>query len=180
MKKLIAMLLALIVLGSLAACGTTPNTDAPATTKPAETEGSATATKPQEKAEGFTFTLADVKLVPGADFDPTELPEAASVYEVPSCAIEGTDNLYNYDTVEITAFNDGNGEIIYSIYIVDANTSTDEGLYIGDDLEQVNAIYGTERTENDNELTYQKGDTLLILIVENNIVTSIEYRAVVE
>lgn len=102
------------------------------------------------------------------------------MYEVPSCAIEGTDNLYNYDTVEITAFNDGNGEIIYSIYIVDANTSTDEGLYIGDDLEQVNAIYGTERTENDNELTYQKGDTLLILIVENNIVTSIEYRAVVE
>ena len=82
--------------------------------------------------------------------------------------------------MEVTAFNDGSGEIIYSVYIVDANTPTDEGLYIGDTQQQVDEIYGTERTVNGNELTYQKGNTLLIVIVENDTVTSIEYRAVVE
>ena len=96
---------------------------------------------------------------------------------MPSCAIEGTDNLYDYGTVEVTAFNDGDGEIIYSVYIKDANTPTDEGLYIGDTLEQVSAIYGTDRTENGNELVYTAGKTLLVIIVENDTVTSIEFRA---
>ena len=117
------------------------------------------------------------KLIPGADFDPADLPEADSVFEVPSCAIEGTDNLYDYGTVEVTAFNDGDGEIIYSVYIKDANTPTDEGLYIGDTLEQVSSIYGTDRTENGNELVYTAGKTLLVIIVENDTVTSIEFRA---
>lgn len=175
MKKLIAMLLALLMLASLTACGGAPNTDTPKTTDPVHSQDEAT--DPQQPTEGYSFTLEDFKLIPGADFDPADLPEAVSVYEVPSCAIEGTDNLYDYETVEVTAFNDGNGEIIYSVYIKDANTPTDEGLYIGDTLEQVNTIYGTDRTENGNELTYQKGDTLLVLIVENDTVTSIEFRA---
>ena len=72
---------------------------------------------------------------------------------------------------------DGDGEIIYSVYIKDANTPTDEGLYIGDTLEQVSSIYGTDRTENGNELVYTAGKTLLVIIVENDTVTSIEFRA---
>jgi hypothetical protein len=180
MKKLIAMLLALTVLACLTACGGAPNTDAPQTTGPADNSGASTEANTQQPAEGYSFTLEDVELLPGADFDPAQLPEAASVYEVPSCALEGTDNVYNYETVEVTAYDDGNGEIIYSVFIVDANTPTDEGLYIGDTMEQVNTIYGTDRTENGTQLTYQKGNTMLVLIVENDTVTSIEYRAVTE
>lgn len=183
MKKLIAMLLALTLIASLTACGGTTVTESPKSSTPAKTEE-----KPAEQqsgaqaseAEGFCFTLEDVKLVPGADFDPSVLPEAASIYEVPSCAIVGTDNVYNYETVEVTAFDDGNGEIIYEIFIVDANTPTDEGLYISDSLEQVNTIYGTDRTENGNELIYTKGNTMLVLLMENDAVTSITFRAVTE
>lgn len=175
MKKLIAMLMVLLVLAGLTACGSAPDTDAPKTTDPVNS-GASTEDK-TESVEGYRFTLEGEKLIPGAAFDPANYPEADSVFEVPSCAIEGTDNLYDYGTVEVTAFNDGTGEIIYSVYIKDANTPTDEGLYIGDTLEQVGTIYGTDRTENGNELTYQKGNSLLILIVENDTVTSIEYRA---
>lgn len=182
MKKLIAILLAMLLPVMMMACGGSTDTESPApTTEPVEAENTTPGdTEAKEKVEGYSFTLGDIKLVPGADFDPTVLPEATSVYEVPSCAIEGTDNLYAYDSIEITAFDDGEGEIIYSVYIVDANTPTDEGLYIGDGLEEVNAIYGTDRTENGNELTYQKGDSLLIIIIENDVVISVEYRAVME
>ena len=63
----------------------------------------------------------------GSQFDPSVLPEANSVYQVPSCAIEGTDNVYSYPVLELTAYNDGTGEVIYSIYLTDANTPTARG-----------------------------------------------------
>ncbi len=173
MKKILAMLLVLLLLVSMAACNGGDSTDGTQNNGTAGTNGDA-------QPEGYSYTLANVKLVPGADFKPSELPEADSVYQVPSCAIEGTDNVYNYTTVEITAFDDGTGEIIYSIYIIDPNTPTDEGLYLGDALEQVNSLYGTDRTENGNELVYKKGKTMLVLIMENDTVSSIEYRAIME
>ena len=174
MKKWIAMLLALTLAAGMAACGGAP-AETPKTTDPVKSQDETG--EPQTDGKVYSFTLADFQLIPGADFDPADLPEADSVFEVPSCAIEGTDNLYDYGTVEVTAFNDGDGEIIYSVYIKDANTPTDEGLYIGDTLEQVSSIYGTDRTENGNELVYTAGKTLLVIIVENDTVTSIEFRA---
>lgn len=175
MKKIVALLLSAILLLSLAACQgetpeTTPNLTSPSTTAPGETDPVV------NTDEAFRFTLSGVELVPCADFDPTVLPEADSVYEVPSCAIEGTDNVYNYGTVEITAYDDGTGEVIYSIYILDANTSTDEGLYLGDDLAMVESIYGTDYTRDGSQITYRKGSTLLVLLMEDEFVSSIELR----
>ena len=168
MKKLIAIMLAALMLASLTAC----DGGDPVQTTPTTTEALA--------EEGFCFTLSGVKLVPCADFDPTKLPEADSVYEVPSCAIEGTDNVYNYGTVEITAYDDGTGEVIYSIYILDANTSTDEGLYLGDDLAMAESLYGTDYTRDGSQITYRKGNTLLVLLMEDDYVSSIELRMVTE
>ena len=124
----------------------------------------------------FSFTYQGVTLVPGNAFDSAALPEAESVYQVPSCAIEGTDNVYSYGDIEVTAFNDGNGEVIYSVYIVDANTPTAEGLYIGDTLDQVIAVYGEDYTQENGQVTYQKGDTLLVIILDGDYVASIDFR----
>ena len=117
-----------------------------------------------------------MELTPGQAFDAAALPEANSVYQVPSCAIEGTDNVYNYGTIEVTAFDDGNGEVIYSVYIMDANTPTNEGLYIGDTLDHIVAAYGEDYTREGNQITYQKGDTLLIIILGGEYVQSIDFR----
>ncbi len=186
MKKLIVLLLALGLLAGLAACNsqnpntTTPpeTTVTPESTDPPETSSSQTQPPENTDTEAFTFTLSDIPLVPGAAFDESKMPEAASVFQVPSCAIEGTDNVYNYTTVEVTVFDDGNTPVIYSIYLADPNTATDEGLYQGDDLAAVERLYGTEYTKNGSELVYQKGNTQLRIIVNNDIVTSIEYRMV--
>lgn len=176
MKRILAILLALMLLASLAAC----NTDTPNTTETPGNTGTEGTDSGEDTSEAYSFKLNGVELVPGADFKPSTLPEAAFVYEVPSCAIEGTDNVYNYETIEITAFDDGSGEIIYSIYVIDANTPTPEGLYLGDDLTVVNTLYGTDCTKNENELVYRKGKTMLILILENDCVVSIEYRAITD
>lgn len=178
MNKLIAMLLALMMAVSLAACGgqgETPATEPGAGVQETQPQTEET-TEPAVK--GYSLTFRDVELVPGAAFDASVLGEAEFVYEVPSCAIEGTDNVYSYGVLEITAYDDGTGEVVYSVYLNDANTPTDEGLYLGDDLATVESIYGTGYTQEGTQLTYQQGSSLLVLLVENDTVISIEYRMV--
>ena len=81
---------------------------------------------------------------------------------------------------EDAAFHDGTQEIIYSVYIVDANTPTAEGLYLGDTLDMVVSAYGEDYTREGSQVTYQKGDTLLIVILDGDYVRSIDFRWVVE
>ncbi len=175
MKKLIAFLLTAALVLSLAACTSNPAADpTEGATRPAQQQPTQEATVPDEGA--YSLTFEGVELVPGAPFDPAVLPEAAGIFEVPSCAIEGTDNVYNYNTMEVTAYDDGTGEVIYSIYLVDPNLSTDEGLYMGDDLARVTELYGTDYAEGEGELVFTKGATTLRLIMDGETVISIEYR----
>lgn len=182
MKKIFAMLLICAMMLCLAACESAE--EAPATTVPTEA-ATIPADVPEETSapaaqEGFRFTLEGVALVPGADYDASALPEPGSVYQVPSCAIEGTDNVYSFNTVEITAFFDGTKEIIYSIAILDPNVCTDEGLYLGDSAEKVIELYGDTYEENGTAMIYTKGETMLTLIVQNGYVVDIEFSWITE
>lgn len=174
MKKLIALLLAVLLI-ALTACETPP----PADNQNSTPSGSNSGTNNQTPDKSFRFTYENVALIPGAAFDPSVLPEADDVYTVPSCAIEGTDNVYSYPVLELTAYNDGTGEVIYSIYLTDPDTPTEEGLYVGDDLARVTELYGTDYSENGTELIFTKGSTCLCLIMNGETVISIEYRMVV-
>lgn len=189
MKKLIALLLSVVMLCALTACGEADKKPADTTTAPAAAQDTTAAAQDTTAAaqdttaavtdaqeEGFVFTFQGVELVPGQAFDAAALPAAQSVYQVPSCAIEGTDNVYNYGTIEVTAFDDGNGEVIYSVYIIDANTPTNEGLYIGDTLDFIVGAYGENYVREGNQITYQKGDTMLIIIMDGDYIASIDFR----
>ena len=185
MKRVIAVLLSVMLLCALTACGapaqpaTTTEPKVDTTTQAADdtTAAADTTAASQDTLEaGFVFTFEGVELIPGQSFDASALPAPLSVYQVPSCAIEGTDNVYNYGTIEVTAFNDGTGEVIYSVYIVDANTPTDEGLYIGDTVDHVMAAYGEDCVRENGQITYQMGETLLILILDGDYVQSIDFR----
>lgn len=188
MKKFIAILLALTLMLALAACDSgekapettaAPDvTDAPevpeTTAAPEQTQA------PAEDVKGFCLTFNGVELTPGTVYDAAALPEPASVYQVPSCAIEGTDNVYSFDTVEITAFNDGTQEIIYAIAILDPNVATDEGLYLGDDAARVIELYGEEYEENGTAMVYTRGNTMMTIILQNGCVVDIEFSWITE
>lgn len=184
MKKILALLLALVMVLCLAACGETQPDGTAGTTQ--STGESQTQTQPSGDNQGadatvsYSFEFGGVKLIPGKAFNASALPQADFVYEVPSCAIEGTDQVYSYGVMEVTAFDDGSGPVIYSIFIADANTPTGEGLYIGDPLATVTELYGEDCTVSGNQYTYEANGTMLILLVENGFVASIEYRMVTE
>lgn len=198
MKKVFVMILALACLLMLCACGNkeeeptqpqltlgaevtqaTKGTEAPTEAiVEAPSEQPSEAAKPEVKALNLVFTYEGVTLKPGDAFDPSVLPETDNVYKVPSCALEGTDNVYGYDAFEVTAFDEGNGEFIYSIYFVDPNLTTPEGLALGDGLEDVTALYGENYTQNGTEYVYSDGSVNLILLLEGDVVVSIEYRLI--
>lgn len=182
MKRILVLLTLCVLLVSMAACTqdtgsttppttTAPNSTGSDSTTPSQTEGG---TQPQE--EPFGLKVYDTLIVPGTVFDPAILPQANFVYTIPSCANQGNDDVYSYDTFELTAYNDVSGPVIYSIYLTDPNQATSEGLYMGDDLARVTQLYGTGYTQSGTEISYRRGDTLLIVILQDGCVTSIEYR----
>lgn len=178
MKKLLCISLSLLLLLSLAACGGAPADDTPDTTP----ETTVVVEKDEANApkEGYAFTIGEVSLTPGQEFDPDALPEPDSTFEIESCAGQGTDTVYSYPEAEVTVFTEDGKGAIYSIYLLDPNTATPEGLYLGDEKAQAETIYGTDYAEEDTELVYTKGATQLRLLVEDDIVTAIEYRLITE
>lgn len=187
MKKLIAMLLCVLMLLSLAACGAEEESNADlvitrGTEAAEETDAVEEGTEAdQTVSDGpFVFVYEGVKLMPGQAFDDSILPEAESVTVVPSCALEGTDNLYNYGSFELTAMDDGYGEDIYSIYFIDPNLTTPEGLALADDESKIVELYGEDYEQDGSSYVYTRESTMLVIITQDGVVTSIEYRLVTE
>ena len=200
MKRIIALSFCLMLLLCLTACGSDEISEERMITRPAEEAAEPVALAAEEETAAateiagteetqtaapvavgnYTFDADGVELIPGDPFDPGILPEAVSVYEVPSCAIEGTDNLYNYGSFELTAFDDGEQELIYSILLTDPNITTTEGLALGDDLQKMVDIYGEGYTQQGNACVYTGDAELLYIIVQNEKVASIEYRMITD
>ena len=196
-NKILLILLALAML-ALCACGdkspvgteastvptdttvqTTGETTQPETTEttvPETTEATVPATTlPMVLEEGFSFAVEGVVLTPGAAFDPSQLPQPNEVYQVPHEKIEGGDNVYCYDGFEVTAYNDGTGEVIYAIWLTDSNVSTMEGLARGDNGAKVDELYGTDYEGDPTARTYYLGNTMLSILLHEDVVIDILY-----
>ena len=177
MKKIILLLLiALLLTACTAAPQGNPDVQITRGTEPAsETAGTTGATEPTQEETGvFFFQAGEVTVTPGTAFDATQV-SYEDVYEVPSCAGEGTDKVYITADYEITAFHDGKSEVTYSVLFVTPEAKTPEGLTLGDDAAKAATLYG-QYEENGNAWVFTRGDTQLWVISENDVVTSIELR----
>lgn len=199
MKKLTAILLCLLMVLMLAACGqdqpaesqpetqgsqptqdsqpeSQPTQDSQPESEPSQdTEPSGTEPNP-EQADLFSFTFQGIQLTPGAAFVPDAMPKPDATYEIPSCAFEGVDTVYSYAALEVTACGPVGQQQIYSVFLVDVNTPTGEGIYMGDTKAMVIAAYGSGYVENGTEWVYTKGNTTLHLLFQGDTIISIEYR----
>ena len=164
----------------------------PAPTKPSAPEQETTAaTEPVSAPEtpktedkttivvengSFAHTFQGVTLTPGEVFDAAKLPRPLAVSTIPSCAFSGTDNVYTFDSIEVVAYDEGQGEHLYSIYLLDPNTPTDEGLMLGDSVERMVELYGEDYTQTGIEYAYYRGQTILVILADGGTVSSIEIR----
>ena len=181
MKRIIPLLLVALL---LTACTGAPqgNPDLQITrgTEPTNAvDTTTTNTEPgQDEMEEFFIMAGDVKVIPGTAFDATKV-SYDDVFEVPSCAGEGTDKVYMTTGYEITAFHDGKSEITYVVLFVTPDAQTPEGLCLGDDMAKAATLYG-QYEQDGSAWIFTRGNTQLWVIGENDVVTSIELRFITE
>lgn len=134
----------------------------------------------EENKEAFYFETDGQEVKLGENFLELNLPEASNVYEAESCAFDGMEKTYTYDNFEIGTYPIDNNEKIVTIYIMNPEVTTKEGIQIGDTLEDLKEAYGEDYETADASYIYKKGKTTLTFVMNDNTISSIEYRLMAE
>ena len=173
MKKIFALILALTMVLALAACGgdTAPETTAPAAKAPMAPD-----------ASSWKYTVRGVDILMHAEAGPIleALGEPVSYTEEASCAFTGLDKTYNYGGFFLNTYPIGDADYIYGVCLMDDSSTTPEGIYIGATQAEVEAAYGAEGFNGTNAYILKSTTTTLTIILDDGLVSSIQYDAVVE
>ena len=163
MKKLIAMLLAVAMLLCFAACQPTETPDTPDNQEPAQ--------------DSFTFTYKGTKIALNAPAEAVvaALGEPLEYSESTSCAFDGLDKQYKYDSFYLETYPLNGKDYVYGWWFVDDLVETEEGICIGSTHADVEAAYGAENYNGSNAFQVKKGSGSLTIILEDGVVTSIQY-----
>ena len=187
MKKLILMMTMVLVV-MLCACGgentKTIEGEVAATTDNTQTTEEVTEEKAGESTvsyKGYAYIHNDVVIEIDAQAAPIieQLGDAISYFEAPSCAFEGIDKIYTYTSFEIDTYPLEGVDYVSGVTFKDDSITTPEGIAIGDSIDKVKEVYGSEFAEENGMIVYEKDDMKLCFIVADDAVVSIEYASTI-
>lgn len=129
---------------------------------------------------GYAFSFDGTVVETDADMAPIleALGSDYSYYEAQSCAFEGLDKVYTYSSFRIDTYPSGDKDYVSAIILTDDSVSTAEGVSIGDSREKLEQTYGSG-SEECNTIIYEKGGMSLLFVIQDDVITSIEYRSAV-
>ena len=161
MKRISVFLLAAIMLFSLAGCGTT---------------------EPNQQEENFSFTYNGTKIMLDAEAAPIidALGEPRSYTEEPSCAFDGMDKTYYYGSFYLSTYPLDGKDYVYSIRFADDSVATNDSIRIGTAKAQVKASCGADCFNGTNAYTQTQGNTKLTILMEDGMVSSIQYELIID
>lgn len=138
-----------------------------------------TTTENKTAEAGYAFKSSDVTIHMHAEVAPIleKLGEPKSYFEAASCAFPGLEKQYTYPSFILYTYEDGETDRVASVVLLDDSVGTAEGIYINDSLEDVLAVYGEGYSHTVHLYSYESGKMKLSFIIEDNLVTSIEYVA---
>ncbi len=185
MRKFFAVVISSCMLVGLAACGGDEKVigqdqNKVEATKAPEKEENKDAEQ-EKKSNGYVFTNNGLAMEVDADAAAyvSQLGEAVSYYESPSCAFDNLDKFYTYHGFEIDTYYMNGKDLVLGIVLLDDTVSTTEGICIGDTQEKVTSAYGTPTETTDNSATYKKDNMKLVFIFKDGVVAAIEYKSLV-
>lgn len=196
MKKLICLILALVASIVLSACDGDVTATTQENTSETSTLQSNTASDPTASADTsivaespdpslgntYTFTYGSTTIAMKEDATSViaTLGNPKSYTEEESCAFEGLSKTYYFGSFYLETYPDGSTDRIYCVWLVDDSVTTEEGIYIGSSQQQVEDAYGAQWYNGRNAYVIKSDDCILTIILENNVVNSIQYTAVIQ
>lgn len=131
--------------------------------------------------KGYVFTINETVVEVDTDAANVieKLGEPISYFEAPSCAFEGLDKIYTYNSFEIDTYPTGDMDHISAIIFKDDSVLTTEGIGIGDSMEKLEQTYGSDFVREGGMIVYSKDDMKLCFILQEDAIISIEYRSTV-
>lgn len=177
MKNVIVVLLCICMAFSLVACGNEANNETTPTETTATQPGGSTVSK-----ENFSFTYNGIKIALFAPAEPIikELGEPKNYTESPSCAFNGMDKTYFYGSFYMDTYPMDGKDYVYGWWFADDSVTTKEGIYIGATQADVEKAYGAENFNGDNAYIVTQNEGTLTIIVEDGLVTSIQYAIILK
>lgn len=172
MKKVIALLAAVCLLLTMSACANEKN---PAKTDPQNNDTTASTPVGDPDAYFFTYEGTEIRLHADMAAILQALGEPKKYTESTSCAFEGLDKTYQYDSFVITTYPVGDKDYVYSFWFLDDFAQTNEGIKIGDSQDKVEQAYGAEVFNGKNAYTMKKGDGIFEVIIKDGVVDNITY-----
>ena len=176
MKKMISLVLALMLVFGLAACG------GESTSKATEPKVPAVQGPTQPDVNSWKYSVRGVDVMMHAEAAPVleSLGEYVSYTEEASCAFSGLEKTYYYGGFYLQTYPLDGVDYIYSLWLVDDSSTTPEGIYIGASQAEVEAAYGADAFNGSNAYILKGTTSTLTIILTEGTVSSIQYDAVIE
>ena len=103
------------------------------------------------------------------------LGEPLGEFEALSCAFDGVDRIFRYPGIQIHTYPDGEADFVHTISLRDDSIPIYGGIYIGQNWDDVMAVYGADYEQDFDMYTYKHSPATLSFLVEEGIVTSISF-----
>lgn len=125
----------------------------------------------------YTFTYNNLTIAPGTLFSNVlaNLGQPNDTSTENNSDSNSPIHIYQYDHFVIETYYEENVEKIYSITFIDNEISTNEGIKIGDTIDNIINTYGSSFDNKNNIYVYNYLNTNMSFIIENDIIVSIKY-----
>ncbi len=188
-KKIVSVLLMASMAFTAVACSSGDEDTAPVVLSGGQAtdavEGSNGAQDPAEVAESgsdayvFTYNGTQIRMNAPADDIIAALGDGYTYFEAPSCAFEGMDKVYTYNSIVVRSYTRDGADYIAAVELKDDTVATAEGIRIGSTEDEVRAAYGEDGVAGTSGIEYTLGDSFISFIFENGKVVAITYTAIV-
>lgn len=90
---------------------------------------------------------------------------------------KGVEKTYRFSGLDLRTYQSSDGERILDLTITDNSLDTPQGIRVGDPISQVRQCFGADAIQG-NTCTIQTASEKMVLLLENNLVASIQYSLI--
>ena len=132
----------------------------------------------EQGGENISFAYNGIQIRMGAEAGPIleKLGAPKSYTESPSCAFEGLDKTYYYGSFYLSTSPLEGGERVDMLWFADDSVATEAGIRIGSGKEQVEQACGAAAFDGSNSYVLTAGESRLVILLEDERVSSIRYE----